>query len=62
MRFLRFCGIFNSQLDYCVAELLEIICVEALVLGKSGKFCLLDIKIIIKTVTNVFGGETGNAY
>ena len=23
---------------------------------------LLDIKIIIKTVTNVFGGETGNAY
>ena len=23
---------------------------------------LLDIKIIIKTITNVFGGETGNAY
>ncbi len=23
---------------------------------------LLDLKIIIKTVTNVFGGEKGNAY
>ena len=23
---------------------------------------LLDIKIIFKTITNVFGGETGNAY
>ena len=47
MRIIRFCRIFNSQLDYCVAELLEIVGVKGLVLGQSGKLLFLYVKLFI---------------